>query len=57
MLTCTTLLAQEKITITGQLLEESTNEPLSFANVSVTNSATNTLVTGAITDENGRFKI
>ncbi|MGY8914153.1 MAG: TonB-dependent receptor domain-containing protein, partial [Flavobacteriales bacterium] len=53
----TLLSAQEKITITGQLIEESSNVPLPFANVSVTNSVTNTLVTGAITDENGRFKI
>ena len=49
--------AQTTITVTGQLRDANTQEVLAFANVTVENSENNALITGAITTENGRFKI
>ncbi len=49
--------SQEKVTVNGQLYDSETKEPLSFANVSINSYANNTLVTGAITDVDGRFEI
>lgn len=51
------LFAQESITISGQLFDGETKAPLSFANVAVHNLDDNALVTGAMTDEDGRFNI
>ncbi|WP_285655627.1 outer membrane beta-barrel protein [Allomuricauda sp. NBRC 101325] len=51
------MFSQESITITGQLLDTENKESLAFANVSVFKEGEGTLVTGAITDENGRFNI
>jgi outer membrane receptor protein involved in Fe transport len=48
---------QEKVTISGQLLDAATKVPISFANVVVYASGDDTLVTGAITDFDGRFVI
>lgn len=41
----------------GQLLDESTTEPLEFATVSVFNPVDSTLVKGTITDTEGKFKL
>ena len=49
--------AQEKITVSGQLFDTETKIPLSFANVAVHTFDNNVLVTGAITDVDGRFEI
>ena len=51
------LFAQEKITITGQLFDAETQDTLPFANVAVYDLETDALITGAITDDNGRFEI
>ncbi|MGB3149467.1 MAG: TonB-dependent receptor [Maribacter sp.] len=51
------LLSQKTITISGQLLDNETQEPLSFANVALHELEANTLITGAITEEDGRFEI
>ena len=51
------LAAQETVTISGQLLNAGTQEPLSFANVAVHSFEDNALLTGAITNEAGRFEI
>ncbi len=48
---------QGNITITGQLLDSATGEALSFANVAVHAQEDNALLTGAVSDENGRFEI
>ncbi|MEZ4811258.1 MAG: outer membrane beta-barrel family protein [Allomuricauda sp.] len=50
-------LSQESIEVSGQLIDSETHEPLSFANVAVHMQGNDTLITGAITDENGRFGI
>ncbi|MGK2862753.1 MAG: TonB-dependent receptor domain-containing protein [Chitinophagaceae bacterium] len=49
--------SQEKVTISGQLLDARTQDPLSFANASVHDLENDYLVTGAITDDKGRFEI
>lgn len=49
--------AQDKITLSGQILDVVTSEPLSFANATVKKYQDSTLVTGAITNEEGRFEI
>ena len=51
------LFSQEKITLSGQLLDAETQEALPFANVAVHNFESNILVTGTITDARGRFEI
>ncbi len=51
------LSAQEDITIVGQLFDNETDETLPYANVSIYRIDGGSLVTGAITDEQGRFKI
>ncbi len=55
--TFSTLFAQENITISGRLFDSETKKELSFANVSVHSFEDNSLVTGAITDADGRFEI
>lgn len=51
------LLSQEKIALGGQLLDAETQEALPFANVAVHDFLTDALITGAITDDDGRFEI
>jgi outer membrane receptor protein involved in Fe transport len=51
------LAAQENITVTGQLLDGQSLETLPFANVAVHDFISDALITGAITDEEGRFEI
>ncbi len=48
---------QENVTLSGQLFDATTSETLPFANVAVHNFSDNILVTGAITDIEGRFFI
>jgi len=55
--TFSTLFAQENITISGRLFDIETKESLPFANVAVHNFEDNALLTGAITDDNGKFEI
>ena len=43
--------------ISGTVLVESTEKPLGFVNVVVLKESDSTLVTGAVTDEKGRFQI
>ncbi|EDP96429.1 outer membrane beta-barrel protein [Kordia algicida OT-1] len=49
-------LAQNKVTVKGFVVD-TTNVPVSFANVVILEKDTNTIINGAITDENGRFTI
>ncbi|WP_273566873.1 carboxypeptidase-like regulatory domain-containing protein [Maribacter halichondriae] len=51
------LLAQESVTLSGQLLDQETQEPLPFANVAVHQFEDDALVSGAISNETGRFEI
>ncbi|WP_339713865.1 outer membrane beta-barrel family protein [uncultured Kriegella sp.] len=52
-----TLFSQERIILSGQLLDAETHEALPFANVAVHDFLTDALLTGAITDDDGRFEI
>lgn len=49
--------AQKTITITGQITDKETKETLPFVTISVNNETTNKIVTGTISDDNGRFEI
>jgi outer membrane receptor protein involved in Fe transport len=53
----TFLYAQDRVSISGQLFDAERNEPLAFANVAVHEFDGNALVTGAITDAEGRFEL
>ena len=53
---CTSF-SQEKVTVSGQLLDVITQETLPFANIAVHTLENNILLTGAITDNNGRFEL
>ncbi|SDE33592.1 Outer membrane receptor proteins, mostly Fe transport [Pricia antarctica] len=53
----TNLFAQETVSVSGQLLDAETKETLAFANVAVHSFEDNVLVTGTITDADGRFEI
>lgn len=43
--------------VSGRILDKTTHEPLSFASVSITQRTGGKLLSGAITDESGRFTI
>ena len=43
--------------IKGAIIDETTGQPMEYANIAVYNSKDSSLVTGGITDENGRFEI
>lgn len=57
LISLNTVYSQQTITVSGQLFDSESQAPLPFANVAVHELANDTLVTGAITDENGRFNI
>ena len=46
-----------RATISGRILDQSTGEPLPFASVVIKNESTGETVTGALTDEQGRFTV
>ena len=47
--------AQNKVQITGTLIDEQTGEPLEYASVSLLNPSDSTLITGNVTDFKGNF--
>lgn len=49
--------AQETITITGQVIDQETQHDLPFVTISIKDELTNAIVTGTVTDDNGRFEI
>ena len=51
------LFAQKNVSVTGQLFDAGTQETLPFANIAVHDAQTDDLITGAITDDDGRFQI
>jgi len=53
----TSIVRAQQITISGQLLDATTKESLPFANVAVSDNLNATLITGTITNEDGRFEI
>ncbi len=50
-------LSQGKGLILGKVIENKTNKPLQFASISVCKLLDSTIVTGGMSDENGKFKI
>ena len=55
LFSCISLTAQ--ITIKGKVIEKTTNQPLEFATVILTNATTNKIIAGESTDQNGKFTI
>jgi len=51
------LLAQENVSLTGQLFDSATQETLPFANIAVHDVQTDALITGAISNDDGRFQL
>lgn len=51
------IFAQKSNLISGEIYDSYTKESLAFANVTILKSKNNALVTGAITEVNGRFEI
>ncbi|QNK77633.1 TonB-dependent receptor [Winogradskyella sp. PAMC22761] len=49
--------AQKDVKIKGVIVEKDTNIPLEYATVVVKSKADNTIVTGGITDPNGKFEV
>jgi len=43
--------------ISGRVIDESTNQPMEYVNISVFNSADSVLITGTISNPDGQFKI
>tara|TARA_Y100000310_G_scaffold344750_1_gene459242 strand:- start:355 stop:2805 length:2451 start_codon:yes stop_codon:yes gene_type:complete len=50
-------LAHAQSTVSGKLVDNSTKEPLAFATVSLLNQNDSSLVTGAVTDMDGKFLV
>ncbi len=46
-----------KVSIVGQLLDESTNLPLAYATISLFSKVDSSLVAGALSDDNGKFSL
>ncbi|MFK7781208.1 outer membrane beta-barrel protein [Psychroserpens sp.] len=51
------LFAQKEITVTGKVIDAEENFPLEYATISFINASENTIVTGGVTDLDGKFKI
>ncbi|MDN3664049.1 TonB-dependent receptor domain-containing protein [Algibacter miyuki] len=48
---------QETITISGQIIEQETQHTFPFVTISINDESTNNIVTGTISDDDGRFEI
>jgi len=51
------IFSQSDAVVSGRIFDKATSEPLSFASVSIYNISNGKLLTGAMTDESGRFTI
>lgn len=57
ILTISLVFAQEQVKVEGTVLEEGTNIPLEYATITFKTVSDNSIVTGGITDPNGKFSI
>lgn len=62
VLTCTVLMVSmlsfaQTITYTGKIVDDKSNEPILYATVVLVSKSSNSILTGATTDENGSFKL
>ncbi len=53
----TSIIAQKQIDVEGTVQEEGTNIPLEYATITFKNPESNAIITGGITDTQGKFKI
>ncbi len=54
---CLIIVAQNEVTVTGKVLEEETKQPLEYATITFKKTDTKEIVTGGITDTEGKFSI
>ena len=52
---CHTLFAQNGATVSGRILDSETNQPLPFASITIHSTEDNSIISGAISDVEGRF--
>lgn len=57
LLLTVSVVAQDKLSITGQLISSRTKEPISFATVTVNSASTKKAITGAQTQSDGSFTL
>lgn len=57
LLLTVSVVAQDKLSITGQLISSRTKEPISFATVTVNSTSTKKVITGAQTQNDGSFTL
>ncbi len=57
LLLTVSVVAQSKLSITGQLISSRTKEPISFATVTVNSTSTKKVITGAQTQNDGSFTL
>lgn len=57
LLLTVSVVAQDKLSITGQLISSRTKEPISFATVTVNSASTKKVITGAQTQSDGSFTL
>ena len=48
---------EKNITVTGKVIDQSSQQPLEYATIAFYSSSDNQLVTGGVTDENGNFEL
>lgn len=48
---------QKTIKVTGRVIDKETNDPLEYATISFINPKENKIITGGITETNGKFSI
>lgn len=56
-LLCSTLFSQQKISVSGIVVDQENGSPMQFVNVVLLNSADSSIVTGGLSDENGAFRL
>ncbi|WP_111682714.1 outer membrane beta-barrel family protein [Winogradskyella tangerina] len=57
ILSTTLAFAQKEVKVEGKVIEEGSNIPLEYATITFKNATDNTVVTGGITDTEGKFSI
>ena len=55
LLACSGIFAQNGATVSGRIFDGEINQPLSFASITIHSIETNSIISGTISDENGRF--
>lgn len=57
LLTSNLLSAQDEVSVTGVVMDKDINQPLEYATIAFFSKSENRIVTGGISDPNGKFNI